>query len=102
MDNKVKVLSFYLKDKHLVYIYISYISDKYRINGTCRDTFIISIPQWRWSMETGKATNSKYFWEYNLKETIDESLFEYIPEISKELSKINLKKECKIERKSNK
>ncbi|PWA09680.1 hypothetical protein DCC39_12605 [Pueribacillus theae] len=93
MEERVKVIPLFLEgDTYKVNIVVSNITENVMINGTCRNSYVVSIPEWRWSVETGASLCHESYWQDNLRDNIDYALEKYIPEISKKLSNINMKK----------
>lgn len=72
-------------------VYITFIDDVKRINGTNKTEFLISIPEWHWSCLSPIRNLSKVDWMLKLSKPFDESLKNEIPFVAEELSKLNLK-----------
>ncbi len=80
-----------LEQNYHINVYVTYVKKEMNINGTNREAFLISIPEWKWSTEIGTSRFSQVYWYDNLKGNIQESLERLVDVLSERLSKIDFK-----------
>ena len=92
VEKRIKVIPLFLDDGvYKVNIVVSNLTEDFFINGTSRHSYVVSIPEWKWSSESGAPSCDEFYWHENLKDNIEKPLEKYIPEISEKLSKVNMK-----------
>lgn len=89
METEIKHLIFDLgEENYRINVLITLVPETIIINGTGRLEYLISIPEWGWSISVAKVNCPYFYWENNLEGNIDNSLKKYIEELSISLSGI--------------
>ena len=78
LDTKLKHLQFSLdNESYRVNVFVVIIPNSMIVNGTGRLEYLISIPEWNWSISVAKENCPKFYWQDSLKSKIDKSLEKY-------------------------